>query len=123
MIFPQNTILGELDMMTVYEYYDCPRLFSCKSREGKKYIGLSVEDREKVQLWLYVLISNQRLRDMEKGKIEMYDIFKQAEEHFVFGVKTFNDKPDEAVMLICDQLTDNLLPEKGMTLDIDESAR
>ncbi len=121
MVLPIDTILGNLTMMTVYDYYDCPRLFSCKSEEGKLYIGMSIEDRdkEKCQLWFYALVSQRRLNDIEANKVELYDVFKNAEEHFVFGVKTCVDK-DTTEMIVCDDIPDMFLPSPGVMLNVDE---
>lgn len=122
MVLPIDTILGTLTMMTIYDHYDCPRLFSCKSDEGKLYVGMSIEDRDedKTQLWFYVLVSQSRLNDIEANKVELYDVFKKAEEYFVFGVKTCVDK-DIVEMVICDDIPDEFLPDKGHLLNIDGS--
>jgi len=90
--------------------------FSCENDIGRKYVGLSVEDGEGVYVWLYVHISNSRLKDMEAGKIELYDIFKKTEDNFVFEVKTFDVGADKVSKLVCDDISDYLLPHKGTTL-------
>lgn len=118
MVLPIDTILGTLTMMTVYDYYDCPRLFSCKSQEGKTYVAMSVEDRDKTQLWFYVLVSKQRLVNIEANKIDLYDVFKKAEDHYVFGVRT--GEIDEVDMVICKDIPDMVLPSPGVMLDVHE---
>ena len=53
---------------------------------------------------------------MEAGKIELYDIFKKTEDNFVFEVKTFDVGADKVSKLVCDDISDYLLPHKGTTL-------
>ena len=110
MIFPIGTVLGELEMITEYEYYDCPRLFTCKNQMGKPYVGLSVKDNDDNQVWLYVAISRKRLAKAERGEIDVREVFLEAEEKFVLEVTTYNDKADTARMVICKEIPETFLP-------------
>ena len=92
-----NTILGELEMIKEYEYYDCPRLFSCKDKEDKKYIGLSVADEDGYQVWMYVFVSDKRLKEADTGEIDMHDVFVNAEGCSVYIVSTHNTMFDSVV--------------------------
>jgi hypothetical protein len=116
MVLPIDTILGKLEMGEVYEYYDCPRLFMCKNEIGKDYIGLSVEDNDGYQVWIYVALSKDRLNNMEANKITLRDVFLTAEEKFVLEVTTYNSQPDTAHMLICADIQEKFLPEEGIFL-------
>lgn len=117
MIFPTNTMLGELEMIKEYEYYDCPRLFTCKNEIGKPYIGLSVEDNDDSQVWLYASISPNRLAKAEKGEIDVRDVFLKAEEKFVLEVTTYNEKADTAHMMISKDIPETFLPTAGLFLN------
>lgn len=116
MIFPIDTILGELEMIKEYEYYDCPRLFTCKDETGKIYIGLSVKDGDGWQMWLYVHVTNDRLKKIENGDFDIRDAFVDAEECSVFGVTTYNEQPDTANWILSKLIPEEYLPYKGQTL-------
>jgi len=118
MVLPEDTLMGNLEMDKVYEYYDCPRLFSCKNEIGKNYIGLSVQDDDEWQMWIYVYVTPKRLGQIEKGDIELREAFTEAEESFVMGVTTYNDQPDTVDMILAKIIPDEMLPEKGMKLEL-----
>ena len=119
MIFPVDTMLGELEMITEYEYYDCPRLFTCKNQIEKLYIGLSVEDNDDNQVWLYAALTPNRLAKAEKGEIDLRDVFLEAEEKFVLEVTTYNAdaEADTAHMMICNDIPETFLPTEGLFLN------
>jgi hypothetical protein len=116
MIFPTNTVLGELEMIKEYEYYDCPRLFSCKNEKDKKYLGLSVKDEDGYQVWMYVLVSDRRLKEVDTGKIDMYDVFVNAEDYSVYLVSTHNVNFDSVISVASSCIPKEYLPYKGQTL-------
>lgn len=41
-MLPENTILGTLEYIEVYDFYDTPQFFSCKNPKGEIYLGLAV---------------------------------------------------------------------------------
>jgi hypothetical protein len=116
MIFPMNTILGELEMIKEYEYYDCPRLFSCKNEKDEKYLGLSVKDEDGYQVWMYVLVSDDRLKEADTGEIDMHDVFVNAEEYSVYIVSTHNTNFDSVISMASSCIPKEYLPYKGQTL-------
>jgi len=61
MILPEDTMLGKLNIGVTYEYYDCPRLFTCKNEYNQYYVAVSVEDIDTEMIWLYVRVSSNRL--------------------------------------------------------------
>lgn len=122
-MLPKDTVLGKIEMLSTYEYYDCPRLFSCKNQYGQHFIALSIEDRQEVMLWFYAQISEERLAEIEANKIELYDVFKKAEKQFVFGVRTCGAKPDEVGIVICSDIPDKFLPDKGYFLNLTENKK
>ncbi len=116
MIFPIDSVLGELEMIKEYEYYDCPRLFSCKNKEGKKYLGLSVKDEDDYQVWMYVFVSDRRLKEADTGEIDVYDVFVNAEEYSVYLVSTHNTNFDSVISVASSCIPKEYLPYKGQTL-------
>lgn len=117
----KNTIIGKLETVEVYEYYDIPRLFSCVNQYGYYYIALSVSDTTHCHIWLYALVSKKKLKEIRVGEVDLYDAFKQAEDGCVFKVTTLSGEPDTAIRVMCEDLTDEWLPTKGPKLEIPKS--
>lgn len=57
-MLPENTILGTLGYIEVYDFYDTPQFFSCKNEKGEIYLGLVVEDDDDYLTYLFVLIED-----------------------------------------------------------------
>ncbi len=41
---PVGTVLGVLEYLDIFEYFDIPRLFSCQNKVGTKFLVLSTND-------------------------------------------------------------------------------
>lgn len=109
-ILPKNSVLGRLTIDQVIEYYDFPRLFTCKTATGKYYIVLSVDEDEKWLHWLYVSISNDRLNSLFSKKLSLYQAFKTPEDEYLFYVKTDSEGLCDIEYKFSEQIPDNLLP-------------
>ena len=110
MYLPIDTELGKLEEVKVYDYYDCPRLFLCKDVDDQKFIGLSVAEKKHSMSWLYVKISEERLKRAEAGEIDLREIFLKAEEGIVLLVKTHREIPDGVF-----KMPSNLIPERYLS--------
>lgn len=118
---PINTILGKLETIEVYEYYDIPRLFTCLNQYGYYYMALSVSDTDLHHIWIYALVSKKRLKEIRVGEVDLHDVFKETEDRCVFKVTTLSNEPDTAIRVMCKDLTDEWLPIKGPKLRIPKS--
>lgn len=88
---PRGTVLGVLTIVHVFEYYDFPRLFSCRSATGQMYLVCSTYDDDERAEWLYLPLSSHRLNAVVAGSIPMYSAFKNPEGGYLFSVRTFQD--------------------------------
>ncbi len=61
---PERTILGQLEIIEVYDFYDKPVLFSCKNKSGLIFIVLCVDS--------YVILSP--VVDKEKHEYELLSL-------------------------------------------------
>lgn len=115
---PQNTDLGELDYIEVYSYHNGPKLFSCSDTSGNIYFALWVDEETDYDLWLYVLISQKRFREIRSGGIDLRNAFKDAEDKFVFEVKIYFNDFDIANCVPCNEIDEDWLPLDGDYLTI-----
>lgn len=107
---PQNTDLGELDIIEVYSYYNGPKLFSCRNVVGNIYFALWVDEEVDYELWLYVSISQQRFREIRSGSIDLRNAFIDAEDKFVFEVKIYFKDSDVSKSIASNEIDEDMLP-------------
>jgi hypothetical protein len=116
---PERTILGQLEIMEVYDFYDKPVLFSCKNNSGQIFITVWVDILEDSDIWLYAPVSSSRFNAATKGLIELRNIFIYAEDFFVYQVEiSHTNKSNTNVNLIyCDEIKDDYLPDSGTIIE------
>ncbi len=117
----KNTILGKLEVLEIYEFYDIPILFLCSNQYGHHYLVLSISETDEYNVWIYAAISKKRLKAVRAGAIDLYDAFKQTEDACIFKVTTLSTEPDTVTTVMCDDLRSEWLPTKGPKLDIPKS--
>ena len=47
---PERTILGQLEIIEVYDFYDKPVLFSCKNKSGLIFTVLCVDSSDSAEI-------------------------------------------------------------------------
>jgi hypothetical protein len=122
-ILPLNSILGRLEILEVYEFYDKPCLFSCRNMAEQIYLAIWVDETATSDSWIYASVSVERLEQILAGSIELRDSFVKAEDDFVFEIFIDKDSSDSNVTRIrCSDLTDDKLPNVGEFLNITSEA-
>lgn len=110
-LLPTSTALGELEMLEVYVQYNGPRLFSCRNKVGQTLLGLWVDEEDEFDLWLYVLISLDRLKQVRVGEIDIRSAFEAPESNFIYEVKLFHaEKSYEVQKLRASEVDEDCLP-------------
>lgn len=107
---PQGTILGKLEIHHVLEYYDFPRLFSCRNSTGQLYIALSTFDDETECHWLYVPVSSGRLNTLFTGEIPLREAFLKPEGGYLWVVETYTDRHANVNYVLPEQIEEDDLP-------------
>jgi DNA-binding protein HU-beta len=115
---PDSINLDELKLLEVYEEYDGPRLFSCMNADGQLFLSLWVDDESDKDIWLYLPISKQRLKDIKSNKIDLREAFLNAEGgHEYLVITPFFKGEAYSKKVTCRSLDDKLLPESGEYLE------
>lgn len=118
---PEDTILGhDLEIIDVYEYYDGPRLFSCRNRSGQLFLALSVEENHDESVWLYVAVSDERLRQIESGAMDLRTAFAAPEDRAAYWA--YHNAEAESWRVEwkgAADLRDEVLPLAGEFLDVE----
>ena len=85
---PKNTILGNLRIETVFQFYDIPRIFSCSNNSGAKFLVLSVFDDYESFKWLYLPVSVDRLSTIVNKGILLRKALLAPEDGFLYEVES-----------------------------------
>jgi hypothetical protein len=122
-ILPQGTILGNLEILEIYEFYDKPCLFSCKNVSGQIFLAVWIDETSSEDTWLYVSMSKNRFQQVVSAKIELKDVFLHAEDNFVFEVciPHKNKNQIQVLRINCQDLEEDKLPVQGEFLNCESS--
>jgi len=115
---PERTILGQLEIIEVYDFYDKPVLFSCKNKSGLVFIVLCVDSSDSAEIWLYSPISLSRFQSAVQGEVELRNIFIDTEDAFVYQVEVpYEDERNAIVKNVsCHEIPDEYLPGLGQLI-------
>lgn len=117
-LLPQNTFLGKLEIIEVYEYYDIPCLFACRNASKQIFLAVWASQTKEIGTWLYVPMSPERFKQVRSGGIDLRDAFLTSEDSFVYEVIIpCDDSPDRVIAVPCQELSDDWLPMAGEFLD------
>lgn len=112
--------IGILESEKVYLYYDEPLIFLCKDQFGNKYLMLRQADE--IPVWLGVIVSSERLDELESNCVEIKNAFVYPESGYVLRISGNKDLCD-VNYLTADELTGDMLPFSGEYLDYEKSEK
>lgn len=117
---PRGTILGELRLGRVLEYYDFPRLFVCQSATGQNYVAVSTFDDDEEFHWLYLPVSSLRLDSVMRGGISLRESFHAPEGGYLVRVISYGSerRPDVSFVLP-EQVPEDDLPSTDYSIALD----
>ena len=113
-------MLGRLEILETFEYYDQPVLFSCKNAAGHLYLVVAADENEQNETWLYAGVSEERLSLIRSGAIDLHDAFAAPEDGFLVQaiVPYDNRTPFRFETIQPDKLSKDMLPIPGERLDL-----
>ncbi|MGC1095758.1 DUF6575 domain-containing protein [Pantoea agglomerans] len=92
-IFLEGTILGDLLMKNIYEYFEGPKFFSVTNEVGSVFLIYWIGDEEIFDKWLIIPVSQERLEDLERKKIDINSVLSFQEQKKYYQVNIFyNEK-------------------------------
>ncbi len=117
-VLPDDTVLGALELDEIFEYYDGPRLFTCRTPSDRTYLAVSIRDEPDQDVWLYVSVSSRRLADIRAGQMDLQQAFRMAEDGNVYEVTVPRADGRSSVRILpTSELTADILPDSGERLD------
>lgn len=116
---PENTILGKLELLETFEYYDKPVLFACRNATDELFLVVLEDEDDDVETWLYVGLSQLRFNHVRSGSIDLRTAFIEAENNFVYEVRLyFDNRLPEVAIVSAQELNDDQLPIAGENLSL-----
>jgi hypothetical protein len=107
----KSDVLGILETIEVYIQYNGPRLLSCKNQAGQVFVALWAEEDDDADLWLYMLVSLDRLESMRTGKISLHQAFSEPENGSLYELNyTHSDSEWHTKQISVAEIDQNYLP-------------
>lgn len=85
---PKGSLLGELELLEIYDWYDGPTMFSVKNDRDVLFFVFWADSSENIDAWLYAPISPERLRDLESCVIDVRSALENPEGGIVYRLVT-----------------------------------
>ena len=119
-VLPEGTVLGELHMVAVFEYFDGPRLFACRNNSDVRFLAAHADEGD-VETWLYVPVSEVRLEALRAGRVDLHTAFADPEDAFAYVV-SFRGTSVEAKAVQANSVPADYLPDQGTLLRLPMSS-
>lgn len=113
-------MLGRLEIVETYAYYDQPVLFSCKNAAGHLYLVVAADENEQNETWLYAGVSEERLKLIRSGAIDLHDAFADPEDGLLVQATVPYDSQTEIQIspISPSQIPEDMFPVPGERLDL-----
>ena len=113
-------IWSEKSPSIVLRYYDGPRLLLQRSLTGQLFLAWWRDSDDDTDRWLYLPLSEKRLRAVLSGKITTLEALRNPEDHFLYvvDIDVENDSPIRTIMTTAELLPHDTLPRAGSKLNI-----
>lgn len=86
--------LGKLELYEVYDYFDGPKFFSVKNNFGELYLVYWSGDyqSEESTKWLYLRVSENRLNQVRKSLLSVFEAFRTPERDLFCVLQSFDGR-------------------------------
>ena len=112
-------VLGELDIVEIYVYYDRPILYSCKNVDRQLYLAVFADDDDENETWLYAEVSLRRLNRIRSGEIDLYNAFAKPENKSLFQVTVPYNPESKIKTETVQEVFSDMLPEEWQRLTVE----
>jgi hypothetical protein len=122
-MIPENTFLGELTFLEIYEFYNMPVLFACRNSAGQIFLAVWIAEQENEDVWLYTPLSISRFFASRQGNIDLHEVFSEPEDGYIYQVFTVHNEgtQDWIQPVLAAAVEKKYLPQPHTFLDIRRS--
>lgn len=116
-VLPNSSYIGSLELVEVYEYFDGPKLFACRSLSGQIFLGLWVGTSQEGESFWLIAVSLERYQIVRSGGLTLARAISQPESGFLYRCTVaFKDGSTATEVLLADQIDVGLLPDPNEKL-------
>ena len=123
-MLPTHSVLGQLEFLETYDYFDIPLLFTCRNRAGHTFFAVFTGETGEAYTWFYVAVSSDRLRRIRHSEIDTREAFSSPETGIGLRVSIFKDpeRDSQVTQVQMDELNPDWLPRGGDYLELELQA-
>jgi hypothetical protein len=115
-----STILGTLEVLEIYIQYNGARLLACKNQASQIFMALWVDEEDEYDLWLYMLVSLDRLQNIRTGQMSLHQAFCEPESSLLYELTySYINSEWSTKEIALEDLDKDLLPLEGTFLECD----
>jgi hypothetical protein len=121
-MLPKNSVLGDLKISEVYDYYDGPKLFTARNATGTTYLVYWADRSSTGDVWFYTPVSEPRLNSIRNGELPLRQAIRSPEDGIVFRALVPPEGDLEATVeaLSPNRIDDTFLPPPDDVLERDD---
>lgn len=121
-MLPVGTNLGNLRYGEIYLEFDGPQLFYCIDEFERKLISVHAPLSENgVDNWLFVYISEERIKNLKNNKLSIFNVFAFPEKGRIEHLRVFADGSMVVESVLPSTIPPDWLPEFGEYLSYSEN--
>ena len=114
LIFPQDTILGKVSLLEVFQFYDLPLCFSSISNTGQSYLSTLCDYADiSYPKWFLLPVSTERLFEIRSGSMDLHTAFITSETKHLYVTSRLGIELHKVVAI-----DTSLFPKPGIRLNI-----
>ena len=111
---------SDLTLDVVLDYYDGPRLLLRRTQSGQLFLAWWSDSDESIERWIYLPVSESRLRQILAGEILSFDALNDPEDGFLYVIDTDmrTESDVRTIMTDASALPRDAMPLPGARLSI-----
>lgn len=110
-------VLGLLELVEMFVYYDVPQVFVCRDRAGQCYLAHLVDDTAHRTRWFFVPVSAERLDQIRQGTVTLRESVEVPEEGWLWDIEVGSDPScGRAHQRLAETLSDRELPGSSLRI-------
>lgn len=114
LVFPKGTLLGNLYIEEVFQFYDVPLCFSSRNEIGHRFLSTLIDFENPAEpKWFLVPMSDVRFSEVRSGAMDLRTAFSKPELGFLFITSC-----SELYKVGEDRIAQELLPAENARIEI-----
>ena len=112
-MLPVNTLLGQVELSEIYEYFDGPRLFSVRDNAGGLCLAYWFDESEEATGWLYLPITENKLTRLRQQQLTLRQAYEEPETFYWVVYTRIPPNEDSARLVTRQQIDSDFFPPEG----------